>query len=332
MQNGNETFIERLRKVPIKSILWWGIGIGFIIGCAFNRYSGYDWIIWFRPQALEMRSSFILNPMWTYIPLYPVAMLPTRISFAVFSALNLVALFISIQLSKTNRFYILLSFPVFWIFWYGQLDMLVMFGAILGLWALDNDKHILNGIAILLLLVKPHIGGPLAITYMYWSRNWKMLLTMAGVFFISLLIWGYQWPINWINNLLHASVKSRIIQEANIGYFPYGLISCLGLFIPMSRKDKSLYILCATITSFTYVGTYSLIAILGFAVPWWAYLLSSAPYVLGTNGYWITSLVPILLMLFLIIKNTRLNQYAISFKEKIKKLNLPFISNKISNI
>ena len=159
MQDAIKAIFNRYRKIPVKPILWWGIGIGLIIGCSFNRYSGYDWILLFRPQALEMNKLLIVNPMWTYIPFYPVALLPIRISFAVFSLLNLITLFISIQLSKTNRFLLLLSFPVFWIFWYGQLDMIVMFGGILGLWAIKKEKPILTGTAILLLLVKPHIRG-----------------------------------------------------------------------------------------------------------------------------------------------------------------------------
>ena len=48
-----------------RSILWWGLAIGLIAGCSFNRYNGYDWIVCFRPQALEMDHNQILNPMCT---------------------------------------------------------------------------------------------------------------------------------------------------------------------------------------------------------------------------------------------------------------------------
>lgn len=300
----------------IKSILWWGIGIGLVIGCTFNRFSGYDWIVCFRPQALEVNRYLILNPMWTYLPLYPIALLPERLSLASFLMINLIALYLSTRMIKVNRFFLLLSFPCFWIFWYGQLDILVMFGAILGYWSIENKKPILIGLAILLLLIKPHIGGPLALTYIFWSRNWKTMATICVVFLLSLIVWGFQWPLDWINNLLQANTEWRQQQNANIGLFPFGLVSWLGLFIKMPRSEKALYISCATIASLSYVGTYSLIILLIFQIPWWAYLLSSTPYFLGQNGYWITSLVPLFVMIWLIIRNTRIRQYLLVIMDK----------------
>ena len=234
--------------------------------------------------------------------------------------MNLAALYIATQLTKVNRILLLLCFPSFWIFWYGQFDILVMLGAILGYWSIENDRPVLTGTAILLLLIKPHIGGPLALAYFLWSRNWKMMATIAAVFFLSVIGWGFHWPLDWVNHLFHANTESRKLQEANIGLFPYGLIFWIGLFIKMPRKEKALYIASATIASLSYVGTYSLIILLIFQVPWWAYLLSSVPFLAGTHGFWITSLVPPLLMTWLIIRNTRLQQYVDRLRERTNKL------------
>jgi hypothetical protein len=286
-----------------KTILWWGLALGLVIGCSVNKFSGFDWYVCFAPQALQVDTNLILNPMWIYLILSPIAWLPTKLSFMVFLFLNILMIRLALYLSGTNRFALLLSFPALWLLWYGQLDGFVMLGVALGFWSLETHKPVITGFSILLLLVKPHIGIPLGIAYFLWSRNWKTLLVMLAVFALSCVFWGVEWPIYWVKNLLSAGEPWRMVQHANIGLFPYGLIAWLGLFIPMSRKDKVIYIVSATIASLNYVGTYSLLILLILQPPWWAFVLSAAPILLGQNGYWITSLVAPLVILWILLRN-----------------------------
>jgi hypothetical protein len=55
------------------------------------------------------------------------------------------------------------------------------------------------GLAILLLLVKPHIGGPLAVLYLLWSRKRETILVIIGIVLLSMAVWGWDWLALWGN-------------------------------------------------------------------------------------------------------------------------------------
>ena len=61
-----------------RSILWWGLLLGLVVGCSLVPISGYDWYTYFLPQALEMSWEEVFNPLWTYLVLTPLAWLPGR--------------------------------------------------------------------------------------------------------------------------------------------------------------------------------------------------------------------------------------------------------------
>lgn len=282
--------VNVLQNPHSREVVWWGIALGIVIGCYLVPISGYDWFINWRPQALNTHSSQILNPMWIYLLLKPIALLPARLDFLAFGLMNVGQIWLTARSSRVNRFALLLSFPALWILWYGQLDGFVMFGAALGLWAVENDRPLLTGLAAMLLLVKPQVGAPLALTYLLWQRNWKMLILPAGLTLASMVLWGWDWPLVWVHNLLVIGSPKIYQHPTNIGLYPFGLAAWLGLFIPMDRQRRALFILAATITSVPYVAIYSLISLLALQPPWWAFVLSSAPILLEQGGYRITAL------------------------------------------
>jgi hypothetical protein len=288
------------------SILWWGIGIGIVIGCSVSDYSGFDYYVTFLPQGLKMSISEIRNPMWIYLIISPITHLPVRLGFAVFSAINLIQLHYTCKLYGANRFAVLLSFPALWIFWYGQLDIYVAFGIVLGAWSLNNNRPILTGVSILLIMIKPQLGLPISIAYFIWSLRQggalKTIYPILGITFLTLLVWGWDWPIHWVINLTKATGADQwfLGQKANIGLYPYGLIAWLGLLIPMSREKRIQFILVATIVSMPYIGTYSLIILLVLQPHFWFFVLASTPVLFGQFGYSITALISPLFLLSLL--------------------------------
>jgi hypothetical protein len=285
----------RIKDNPtLAQVVWWALALGLVGGIVANNISGYDWFTFYYHRANHSVHQSIYNPLWLYLIVGPVALLPPKASFAVFTLLNTGLLWLGARLTGANRFLLLFSFPTFWVLWFGQIDALVMTGAALGLWATQQRQPILVGLAIPLLLIKPHIGGPLAILYIIWNFRWQTIATAAGIILLSLLIWGPMWPITWVTNLVTESARgATAAQNTNISLFPYGLAAWLTLAVPMPRVQRAITVLAATFLSLPYAPIYSLITLLVMPLPWWAYLLSSAPYLMGQNGYGIGIFVPL---------------------------------------
>ncbi len=295
--------LQSYSKVGIFPVIWWVLGIGVVVGCGINfvrGISGFDWIFFYYPQAQQATSDTLINPLWIYFILKPIALLPLPVSYALFLLLNLGMFWVGSNLTGGNRYLLLLSFPAFWVLWFGQLDGFVLLGTALGLQALDSKMPILMGFAILLLLVKPHIGAPLAILYAFWLPRRATLLTVLLVAVLSLVVWGWEWPITWVRNILTIQEEYYVPQTTNISLFPYGLIAWLALLVPKTPMDRVKVALSATILSVPYAATYSILPILVLPMPWWIYLVASVPFFLGPNGYWLTMFVPILTIILVI--------------------------------
>ena len=281
------------------AIVWWGVALGIVIGCGLNAISGFDWVHFYYPRAHDFAPETVINPLWLYLLIAPLGYLPMRVSYALFSLVNVSLLWLGSRLTGVNRFALLLSFPALWVLWYGQVDILVMFGAALGFWAVQTRRPIWLGVALLLLLIKPHIGAPLAILYFLWLRDWRALAVCGAVLFLTLIIWGFDWPLSWLRSLLQVAAPPPDValttagQQTNISLFPYGLLAWLVMLLPMSRVERAIGTLAATFLSAPYAATYSLITLLVLPAPWWVYLLSSVPLVLGPKGYWLTTFAPL---------------------------------------
>jgi hypothetical protein len=300
-------------------VVWWGIGLGIAVGCASSQLSGFDFVTAYYPQARNGGASIISaqevyrNPAWVLFIMTPISWLPVRVAFLVFNLINLGCIWVACRLTGVNRYLVLLSFPALWIFWYGQMDGFVMLGAALGWWAVNAGcdparKPYWLGLAFLLLLSKPHLGAPLAAIYFFWSRDWRTLALMGAVFLASLAIWGIGWPAAWLNTLFSLARsypvgKDVLDLRSNISLYPYGLMAWLAALIPMPRLEKIITVFSATIVSVPYAPTYSLLSLLVFPIPAWAYIFSSAPVVFGPAGYWITTLAPLGCLAWLSVKN-----------------------------
>jgi len=292
-----------MHKDKLFTVIWWVLGIGIVIGCGINfvkGISGFDWIFFYYPQAQQATSDTLINPLWIYFVIGPIARLPLPVSYLVFLLLNLGMFWMGSNLTGGNRYLLLLSFPAFWMLWFGQLDGFVLFGTALGLKALDSKKPILMGIAILLLLVKPHIGAPLAILYFLWLPKRDTLLTVLLVTALSMIVWGWEWPIAWVRNILTIQEEYYVPQTTNISLFPYGFLAWLALLIAKSPMDRVKVALSATLLSVPYAATYSILPLLVLPLPWWVYVIGSAPFLLGPNGYRLTTLVPIVTIILVI--------------------------------
>ena len=287
------------------NMIWWGLGVGFILGCTFNEINGYDWYKLYYPMAQQVDPGRLFSPLWLYIVLKPLTFFSPQFGFFLFLLLNLGAIWLASKLTGASRWGMLLAFPAFWVFWYGQIDGLVMLGAALGYWAVKEKRGLWLGAAFMLLLVKPHIGGPIALFYFLSYPNWRSLIVCAGVVGVTLVLWGVDWPYNWLVKLFDIEQQREFFssQATNISLFPYGLAAWLTALLPLPFKDRVLTVISATFLSVPYAAVYSLLVLFAYPVPWPAYLIASAPYLLGALGYPITSFVPILILVFVVYRN-----------------------------
>jgi hypothetical protein len=290
-------------KLEFGTAIWWVIGIGLVVGCSLNYargLSGFDWVIVYQRQAIKVDESLIFNPLWIYFILKPIAHLPMSVNYIVFTSLNLVMIWLGSKLTGAKKFFLLFSFPVFWLLWFGQLDGFVLLGAALGWKAFELKKPVWMGWAILLLLVKPHIGAPLAGLYFLLYPRWESIATVGLVAVFSMLVWGWDWPYHWVWNFIVIDNEKFVPQATNISLYPYGLISWAALLVARSPFDRAKIVLSATLLSMPYAAAYSILPLLIFPLPNFLYILASAPLFLGQNGYRLTTLVPILTIILVV--------------------------------
>ncbi|RME58104.1 DUF2029 domain-containing protein [Candidatus Parcubacteria bacterium] len=296
--------------------VWWalalGTGIGLMLIYGQVDIVGRDWRVMYRPATLAddfLVFPGVANPLYIKFLFYPLAVLPTLAGYAGILALNVVSYRMIAYFSGINKWLIFPSFPALWMLVYGQIDGLVALGVALGAWALREKKPYIQGIAILLLMLKPHVGGVLALVFFVWQKDWRALVISGMVIGLSLWVGGPNWPIAWVRRLLaEAAQASRHEGFAgvensfnNIGLFPYGLLFWIFVLWRYPYEEKIAPIVASSILSMPYAGNYSLLSVMAGALPGWVYPLFSMPF-LGWIGYKLVVLAPIIVVLRPVVK------------------------------
>ncbi len=124
-----------------------------------------DWTRSYRPAALLLASGqspyeidSFTNPPWVLVPLIPLALLPSRLGGAILFVVTLCALVVvAIRVGATPLSLIafVLSFPVFFMLLFGQIDWLVLVGVFMP-----------PPVGLFFVLAKPQAGIAIAIFWL----------------------------------------------------------------------------------------------------------------------------------------------------------------------
>lgn len=294
---------KRLRSFLTKweAPIWWGIVVGAFIYSTI--YGGLDWVN-YRSATLGDYTThpYVGNPTYIVFLFWPLAYwLPANVGAAVVVLLNLLSINWVSKITGVNRWLIIFSYPALWIIKMAQTDGLILLGVCIGWWAIKHNKPYWQGVATLLLFLKPQTGIPIALVYLIWQRNWRSLVISTSVIVASFAVFGF-WPIPWLDKLFSFSrgitTGGNFATTGNsIDLFPYGLLFFLVPLLPFyTRKERITAIIAASMLSVPYAGYYSIIAAMAFSLPIWVYVMISLP-LLGTIGWW-AILGPLSLLLY----------------------------------
>lgn len=202
--------------------LIWGIAFLILVGAVFLTVPiGWDFKTFFLPAGRAVllgKSPYTVsgfyNPPWLSIFFVPFALLPERLAWGIFLAINISAYLIGMLRLKLSLYaitLIMLSPYVFYSLWYGNVDGLVILGATLP-----------PAIGIWLVLLKPQMSLILIGLWLYRTRKqgWKVWIRDFG---LAGLVFGASWMIG-LRPSLNMSQASW-----NITAWPWGLLPGLAL-------------------------------------------------------------------------------------------------------
>lgn len=267
----------------IANALWWSTAIALV--CLVYRHGALDWVIHYLPatQSGYAAAADVGNPPYILFLFYPLSLLPIRLSCAVMAAINVLCTHISCKLTGANRWLVLFTHTTWVIISFGQLDGLVALGAALGSLAIQSGQGWLLGSAILLLGIKPQVGGLLALVYLFYlyrSVGWRpvaiALAVIVAVILASFIAFGFWLPV-WATKVFHQSASGggELYPGNNIGLFPYGLIALLFTLI-LARHSPAAWVASALVAA-PYAGFYSVFVSLVFPLPWFVYAATWLP-------------------------------------------------------
>lgn len=216
---------------------------------------------------LPIAQGYVKNgfaPYHTSWILYPITLIPPSLLWPVWVFLTLLCLLWASQRLGTNGLAVLLAFPTMGQIWLGQIDGIIAVGLSIALLAANPY---LRGIGLLLASIKPHVAGAAILVLLWYEQErWKVLVVPVAVLLASLLVWGFDWPIQW----LFSPNKPPLHVWRFATCFPYGLLFFVSLFVLKGKLPRVQGALCASALGMPFYGTYSHTIFLVFLAPWWA--------------------------------------------------------------
>ncbi len=259
------------------------LSFGLLFAFHLDPNAGYDWRTYFYPQLHDPRAARVLNPLWVYLILQPLAGFSAESSYLLFCLISFGCVALTLRWMHSRRYAFLISAPLLELLFLGNLDVFPLMGLALGWRATAQRNPHLLGVAALLLLVKPNIGLPVLALYFLWLPDPRVLILPCLATVGSQIVYGWEWPVHWAITLVHGT--QNVAMPMNISAFPLGLTALVIPALPLPRAERLRAVVAATFLSVPFVAQYSLITLLALPLPLWAYLPLSLDLWIGGLGF-----------------------------------------------
>ncbi len=232
----------------------------------------------------------MFSPPWLAILLAPLAALPERAGLAALLGLTLAGGWFAARTLGGRPLVLLLSAPMFWVLWWGQIDVLPLTALALGVMGCARRSWPMLAAALALAAIKPHVIGVPVLALWWWSPGARLRsMAAAGALLgLSLLAWG-----NWL-----PVVAARVVEFArSTTYRPWNATlgpMALPLFVPallapLTRPQRLAALTATAMLASPYMPFYSMLPLLAFPLPWPVLglaFLGYLPNLLGTSLAW----------------------------------------------
>lgn len=201
-------------------------------------------------------------PYWSLFILHPFTLLPFWLGFVVWNALNIGCIYAACKLRSGNAVIALLSYPMLFMLFYGQITgLLVLCLVLYDRWI--ADKPYVAGIAAAIALTKPQLAVPVLLysalrSRVSWHKRFVSLLPTLVLFALSLAIYG-DWVRSWLAHLPTVATEGSITMWSLIGHWALLLWLPLGFIAP---EKRGLFVICTTALSLPYFQLTGLLLLL----------------------------------------------------------------------
>ena len=286
----------------IKNFPW---SLGVAIGGMLFFVNHQEWLLDLRGMRDAQNAMTYYHPLWARWLFSLLSILPLQATFIVLSIVTLVSLYFSLRIFGGRHWMVFISYQLFWLYYYGQIDGLIVGGLALAYWAGERKKPYLVGLGIAIAMIKPQISIFLIILFWLWSPSrWRALIIPAIMVAFSFIQWGF-WIPEWLTRLFGFQ---EIYQPAatNISLWPILgpwilLIWPLIIKIPLKRSNKIIAVTAGTMMSVPYFPIYSSLLVLTMPIPVLPYALFQTSFLLPLLGPdifdWLR-IVPVILLIW----------------------------------
>lgn len=234
-----------------------GVLLG-LVAIAFTMPGGYDAGLYYLRPWYEQTTT----PIYVHWLLAPLAWLPWPAAWAALIVVTVLAVRFAAWAWGHRWAVPMLSMPLLWTVWLGQIEALSVMGAALGWLVVRGRLHpAWFGLAAVALMTKFQVGAGLTLLFAYWlwrDRGWRSLIWAAG-FGVGLaaltLLVQPDWVGLWLERLRVLDPGSRFFSSS---VFPWGWAAVPLALLPIAagRARRARMIAAATLLASPYFAVY----------------------------------------------------------------------------
>ncbi len=252
--------------------------LGAVIGLSFASFflpGGDDLYRYYIPFArgcldcgfVPYYSQWFLSPLLVF-PGYPFA-------WPLWVILSLLGFMVVAAKMKVSPLLFFIVFPLLGQIWLGQIDVIVCIG--IAILALARNSF-WRGVGITLALIKPQLSFLAVIVALLDERrgtSWKVFVSPVLVFALSLIVFGVEWPLKWLENALQ-SLPVHAWRLAGLDTWRFGIFLLPLPFFIRGREKRIQTAILVSVLATPFFGVYSYLLFLMFGIKWWHVVLSYA--------------------------------------------------------